>query len=336
MYGRLHIFFVLLFVFLLASCGDDDHFEVSGTIEGSPTFNMRFHYYGDGALHTGITASREGKFLFRGSSSQPVMVDIYDNDYRLMGRLYARNGDEIECVLDPGNPYKSTFKGNEVNRRWTSFINANADVLYRPGRDANRLIADYVAENKSDIVSTMLLTGSYDASRDMAAADSLLQMLAPEARPANFVEGYEYLLQRVAGKDAMQPVLPMTFADSRDSLCTFNPRRSRMNLIVVSNRGSGRQDSIVSELRRLRKAYSDSNLSIVDFSTDADTALWKQSISRDSATWLQGWGAGSLAAPAIRRLGVPSVPYFIVADSTGRQIYRGFSLRQAVATVGKK
>lgn len=328
-----NILFALLLAVAFGSCGNDDHFKVSGTIEGSPTFNMRFHYYGDEALHTGITASREGKFEFSGTSRQPVMVEIYDNDYHLMGRLYARKGDEIKCVLNPKNPYKSTFEGNDVNRRWTEFINANAEILQRPGVDANKLIAKYVGEHRSDIVSAMLLTGSFDASRDMYAADSLLRLLEPEARPANFVDGYEYLLSRVVAKEASKPVLPMTFPDTKDSLRTYNPRHSRMSLIVISDHNSGRADSIVPELRRLRRQHGEKQLAILDFSVDTDTTAWKMSIHNDTARWLQGWGAGSLAAPAISRLGARSIPYFIVADSTGRQIYRGLSIKQAAKTI---
>lgn len=325
-----YIFWAVLWLCLAAACGDSDHFKVSGTIEGSPTFNMRFHYYGDDALHTGITASREGKFMFTGSSRQPVMVEIYDNDYRLMGRLYAADGDEIECVLHPDNPYKSTFTGNDVNRRWTAFTNANAEALLHPGPRANSLIASYVGKHRDDIVSAMLITGSYDAARDMAGADSLLRSLAPEARPANFIAGFEYLLRRVASKEAASPVMPMTFADERDSLRTYNPRHSRRSLIVISDRDSGRRDSIVPRLRSLSRQYSREQLAIVDFSVDSDTTSWKLSIRGDSARWLQGWGAGSLASPAISRLAASSVPFFVVADSTGRQLYRGVSLNQAL------
>ena len=325
-----YILAALLWMCLMAACGDDEHFKVTGTIEGAPTFNMRFHYFGDDALHTGITASREGKFTFAGSSRQPVMVEIFDNDYHLMGRLYARNGDEIKCVLNRQNPYKSTFEGNDVNKRWTKFINANAEVLLRPGDDANALIAKYVSDNPDDIVSAMLISGSYDAARDVAGADSLIRMLGPDAHPLNLIESFEYMLNRVATKEASKPVLPMTFADSDDSLRSYNPRHSRLSLIVISDNESGRADSIVPQLRRLRRTYNDKQLAIVDFSVDRDTTVWKQSIRNDSSRWLQGWGAGSLASPAISRLGVRSLPFFVVADSTGKQLYRGLSIAQAL------
>ncbi|MDE6331992.1 MAG: hypothetical protein K2L80_05265 [Muribaculaceae bacterium] len=327
-----YILAALMSLCLFCACGDDDHFKVSGTIEGNPTFNMRFHYYGDESLHTGITASREGKFMFTGSSREPVMVEIYDNDYHVMGRFYARNGDDIKCVLNQHNPYMSKIEGNDVNRRLSEFSNANAAVLLRPGADANRIIAGYIKSNPADIVSARLLVGSFDASSDMALADSLLHLLEPGARPANFIDNYEFLMNRVSSAEASQPVLPVTFVDAVDSIRTFNPRHNHVSIIVLSDSRSGRSDSILPELKKIYGKYDKKKLAVLDFSVDTDTATWKQSIRSDSAGWIQGWAAGSLAAPAISRLGARRIPYFIVADSAGKQIYRGVSLGKAIST----
>ena len=122
----------------------------------------------------------------------------------------------------------------------------------------------------------------------------------------------------------------MTFADNDDSLRSYNPRHSRLSLIVISDNKSGRADSIVPQLRRLRRTYNDKTAGHSGLFGRRDTTVWKQSIRNDSSRWLQGWGAGSLASPAISRLGVRSLPFFVVADSTGKQLYRGLSIAQAL------
>ena len=68
-------------------------------------------------------------------------------------------------------------------------------------------------------------------------------------------------------------------------------------------------------------------------SMDADTMSWRRNVRADSVSWPTAWAAGAIAAPGVDRLGIPSVPYFIVADSTGRQLFRGRSIKQAEALV---
>lgn len=326
-----HTSLILLFLtLLLAACSKDKYFEVSGTIKGNPTMNIRYMYYNGQTLINGVTAARDGKFAFRAESERPVMVEIYDNDYKLLGRCYAENGDKIKAELDPKNPYLASFEGNDVSKRYCEFTRKNADKLARHDAASNSLIAGYVRANTGDAVSAMLIVGSYDASRSIRGVDSLLLMLEPEARPENITAYYEFQLSRVASTDAFDAVLPMTLRNRRDSLVSFNPRRAGRNLLVFSDRNSGRSDSIVPRLRRLHNQYGDKQLAIVDFSVDPDTLMWKGSVRADSAAWLQTWAAGSLAAPAISRLGIPTIPYYIVTDSLGRQLYRGVSLTQAI------
>lgn len=55
-----------------------------------------------------------------------------------------------------------------------------------------------------------------------------------------------------------------------------------------------------------------------------------------SAIWLQTWAPGSVASTNIGKLSIPRLPYFIVADSTGAQIYRGPSISTAENTISGK
>ncbi|MDE6121334.1 MAG: hypothetical protein K2F63_06050, partial [Muribaculaceae bacterium] len=62
-----------------------------------------------------------------------------------------------------------------------------------------------------------------------------------------------------------------------------------------------------------------------------DTADWRKSVLPDSASWRQGWAAGTVSAIGVDRLAIPSLPFFVVCDSTGRQIYRGSDMTRACA-----
>ena len=311
----------------MAACSDSEQFRVNGSIEGKPTMNLRVGYYANGAYQSMITAAREGEFEFFGRSPQPALLEITDYDYRPVARLMVRDGETYEINVDPSDRYAVNITGSDVNSRWSSVLRDNKEALRA---DANAFVAGYVQQHPADMVSSLLLLTEFNSSRDAVLADSLLAMIAPAARPAALTEGYNYLLQRLVTSTAQGKVMPVKYFDRRDSLRTFRPSSSPYSLIAMSTQSRFRADSVVPALRRLNRIK---DLQIVDFSLDADTSEWKRGTLPDSAAWKQGWGAGGIASMGIDRLGVPSLPFFVVCDSAGAQIYRGAAIGTAEIVV---
>lgn len=319
-----HIFRLLpIFgLLLLASCGDGDTFTVKGTIDGNPTMNVRYVFFANGQLNRGVTASREGKFEIKANSPEPTILEICDNDYRPMARLYVSNGDEFECQIKRDRPYELKVEGNDVSERWAKYLNDNRDELTQSASNANLTVERYVSQHPDDIVSTLLMLTSFDASHDALHADSLMSSINQQYRPAVLIDGFNAMLQRLVDQAVSEPVTPLLYYNRRDSLTTFSPMTKDYSLIVISDDSSPRADSIVPELRRLSKSPLRPKLQIIDLSMDLDTVRWHKSIASDSARWQQGWVAASIASPGINRLGVPSLPFYILTDSSGVQLLR--------------
>lgn len=320
----------------LTACSGPDSFEVKGHIKGNATLNLRALYYVDGTLQSSLFPSDRGSFNFKGRAPQGAVVEILDNDYRLLGRFYAVNGDEIELTLDPQSVASLRVdKGNDVAMRWAKWLNSNAKILdSRNSADINALAAKYVKAHRDDIVSTLIVTTIYDAAADAAGAVKLLESIKPEARPAALIESFTALLSYADTEAAKRRVPALTLMARGDTVTTYVPRKHRQSLLVFTNENSGR-DSIVPELRRLRKAHTDAALGIIDVSLDPDTLTWQRIIRNDTATWNTAWGVGGIASAALRPLSVSRIPFFIVTDSTGTQIYRGNSISAAVSHIKK-
>ena len=291
--------------------------------------NLRAGYYANGTYNTLITAVREGEFEFYGKASQPALLEITDYERRPLARMLVVNGETYNVEIDPSDKYGITVSGNEVNERWSSFLRKNSKALQA---DLNGTIAEYIHGHNNDLVSTLLLITLFDASHAAEYADSLMAMIAPEARPSNLTESYNYVLHRLVSETASADVLPLKYIDRDDSLRSFNPAKQPYALLVISPTGIAmRGDSIVPALRRLHKAYSEKNLALLDFSLDSDANEWKRNTLPDSAEWKQAWAAGGVAAMGIERLAIPRTPFFIICDSAGRQLYRSEYLAPAEA-----
>lgn len=326
------VYIAIIIAVLTASCGHSDSFRVEGRLADGKAINLRIIYYSDGAVVTGITASKDdGKFIFEGHLSSPALVEIYDNDYRLLGRMVASPGDDLEATLNTSQAYLSEVKGNKDSEEWSKFLNTNAEMLQSRQTDArNALIAKYVQEHPDSHVSELLMMTEYDASADGAAAmaDSLLGVINPEIREKGYSVGYGLIVDRVGRQAAKEKVQPIPYRKTGNKTALFKPSEKPYSLLAFTNDRSGR-DTVVPELRKLMNDMPRRRFNVVELSMDIDTVVWARSIRTDTAAWIQGWVAGAISGQSIDRLGLPDVPYYILADSTGHQIWRGKSLKEA-------
>jgi len=323
-----NILVIIISLFLLG-CTDNEQFRVNGTIEGNPTMTLRVGYYADGVYSTQITAAREGKFEFFGKAKQPTVVEILDYDYRPLMRLYASNGETFEIEYDRARPYAAKIRGNDVSERWSKFLADNEAAFMSSADSANAVIARYVAEHPSDIVSTLLMTTAYN-SRDAVAADSIMGIIEPQARPSSLTESGSYMMQRLISEAANDTIEPLRYAGRMDSARVFDFSEHRVNLLAFSRWGKYRDDSIMPRLEKLSKVK---NLNVLEIDVDPNsTSMIRRS---DTLAWMVGRMPGGLTARGIERLGIPSEPYFIVADSAGAQLLRTPSAGEATDYVLK-
>lgn len=334
-HGYLCLLSALLAV-ILAACSSDS-FNVEGHIEGGGRQNLRAVYYADGAVRMVPAMVIDGKFSFTGRAAEPAMVELYTSDRRLLGRFVVKNGETIRCEFDYRDPYDVTIEGNELSGRWAGFLRDNSEILARGDRaEVNALVARYVEHNPSDRLSSLLLVTLYDSASDPSGAQKLLDSIDPAARPFSVLEGYAGMLASVNDKSALAPVRELRLYSSKDSMATYRTARHKASMICFSTAGSGRKDSIVNSLRRIAKATSGADRLILDVSLDGDTVQWKRAIEKDSATWTQAWAPGAVAAASVAPLAIDRLPFFIVTDSAGNQLYRGAELLKAETAMTDK
>ncbi len=334
---KANIILVAIMMLLLNSCSDPTTFTVIGNIEGDGTQNMRAIYYADDGVKLLIVPVIDGKFEFETNLNAPTLVEFFSANKSLMGRAYVEPGDEIKCKLYKNAPYKAKIKGNEVTERWSKFLNDNIEITASgDSNKINALIIDYVNKNKADVLSTLLLITEYYTPENSEEASKLLLTIAPDARPYDLIESYEALLDRSYNIKVSEKLSAISHYSSTDSLKTFVPRESSYALIAFSNQDTRNDGELADSLRVLRESYHGKRIQVIDMSLDEDTVIWKKSIKNDSATWRQGWVVGAVSAHSIERLGISRLPFYIVSDSTGKQIYRGNSITKAASMVNER
>lgn len=322
---------------LLTSCDDSTDFTITGTIEGAGMQTVRIIYYARGAVQENTAQAENGKFVITGESPDPTLVTLSMPGSGTLAMFVVSNGDEIKCKIDMNDPLTAEVKGNRTSKALAEFNRDNAELI-RSGdyRTLNGVIADYIRKHPSDMTSTVLLTTRFYTPGYELTADSLLTAIDPSARPAAVIQNFSSMLAAQLTKEVRGEVPAMALYSSTDSIKTYGPNRQAYSLIsfVGDNRMS--RDSIIPRLRALHTSYPIRRLRVMEISMALDSAAWKSSIAGDSARWLQAWAPGTVAGTAIRRLSVPRIPFFVVCDSTGTQLYRGSSITAAETLLRSK
>lgn len=327
---HLHILMLMLLA-VLTACGNDEEFVINCEIRGLGSTGVDMYYTTRSMQHASFHPV-DGKVSLTGVSAEPTLVEVFTVDGEPLFACVARNGDELEVKMDLDKPGVMKIKGNDESEEYARFVTEN-DSLLRSGDVAaiNALVAEEVLANPGRISSAMLLVTRFDARGHELEADSLLNVIKAEARPSWVVGAYPGMVGEQVSATARGPVKPITIycgrQNDRDTTLRYWPSNQSYSMIVVT--GVGKADSIRDVLKTLTKKLPARRFRAIEVAVMGDSAMWRQSISRDSAKWMQGWVPGGVAGTAVRALQIPAVPFFIVADSMGRQVYRGYSVSVA-------
>lgn len=320
---KLDIICCVMLMLLLGSCTNTEQFRVNGTIEGKPTMNMRIGFWADGAYRTIVTAAREGEFEFFASSRGPTIVEITDYDYRPLARLYAQNGETFELAIDRSKPFDVKVSGNEVSQRWARFYADNAEAMTAGPARINEVVGQYISSHPDDIVSTLLLLTSYDATLDALEADSLLSSIVPQARPSALTESFTYSLQRLVAESAADSVPSFRYLHA-DSAEVFDPAKNKASLIAFTLENNDDYPKLAEVLETIARQLP-KEARVYDLRVDPPRGY----MASDTIRRVSGYLVGGLTTPGVDRLGIARLPVFIVCDSAGVQLYRGNDLSAA-------
>ena len=172
--GCLRASVLLMLIVLLGGCVKNE-FTVGFSLAGSVDATFRMLYYASdprkGWVVESVVSVQKGKAETKLVTRNPCLVYVSATGAGSASTFfYARRGDNIEITGGGGDPLSWTITGNKINERLTEWRLANRKLLSARGEDAyvalNKAVAQYVAANSDDPVSTLMLLLYYDRGRD--------------------------------------------------------------------------------------------------------------------------------------------------------------------------
>lgn len=256
-----------------------------------------------------------------GSTHYPTVVYVYSASGKLMTVFYAERGDEI--VIN-GNITPWEVKGNEINEDWSAWRKKNATALNaHDWKMINQAVAEYVRKHPKNKLSTLLLANDFEWRDNEKEYRSLWSMLSGSACDKELITalGVDY---KTLTSPYNQAIKSLEIIGPGDTVYKILPTESDYTVLYFWHN----PDRRVIDLQQLRTTLkaSKSTIKVAEVNMQSDTLGWSYRLQRDticSADWLHGWAPGAMRNKALEKLNIPSLPYYIIIDKKGTQIYRG-------------
>lgn len=318
-----------LLAIALGACSKPQQFTIQGELQNLRDRSVNAVWYDGASMHSQMPVLNEGsKFRIKGNSVRPVVMTLVLSDGTVAGTLIAQNGDNIKLKTDCDAPWLGEVTGSRSTGALYAFMAEHgAD---NPGK-LNEMVAQYIRSHPEAPESTVLLTIAFITPGNEVRADSLLRSIAPQARPGSLLTGYQTLLGRQLSAETTNQISNMIFYGEGNTVKRFTPSMHSYSLLAVVADDRQQTDSLHAMLAQLperpeRRFYA------MELSTAADSTAWALSLRADSVAHARVWAPAALADARTYKLSIPSVPYYILVDSTGNQLVRTGS----VSRVGRE
>lgn len=320
-----------MFVLLaLASCSSDE-FKIDGKIEGLGGNTLKVIFFGDSTLvDEQVEVDEKGRFTFKAMSSQPVLLNLVDRHGEPLVAVVATNGDHIKVKGSAGKAMNIKVSGNRLNEDWQLFRDEHAAFYADPNPSRlDAAIEKYVREHPDDVLSTVLLLADYSDYSDRPKMDKMLQSINVKARPGSLVQAF-HGNPAWRGKDLVPRVMSLNLMKHGGGFEEVSLTK-RFSLISMWANPQHNRNDLISKLQAL-----DKGVCVIDVLAEGDTLQWHKTISNDPEHWQHYWAPGGPLEQGIQLLGVTSLPWFAVTDSTGLVTYSGPDLSTAITTLTSK
>lgn len=308
--------------FFLASCSSDS-FKIDGNIANLDGAAVRVVFQGDsGMVDETVNLDKKGRFSFKGSSEQPVIVSLMDLRKGTVVMVVAANGDHIKVKGDASKALSVKAKGNKVNEEWQLFRDEHAAFYadQNPSR-LNAAIEKYVREHHTDLLSSVLLMADYSDYSDRDKVVKMLKDIDPKARPESLIRVFPG--NPLANRNNNLPRLMSLTLVKHGAGFEEVKLTGRVTLLSMWGKPSNGRETLS---RQLTEAVEQAQgaLSVIDILAESDTLQWHKTIAGETGPHY--WAPGGPLEQGIQLLDITTLPWFAVTDSTGLVIYSGPSL----------
>lgn len=316
--------FLLIALTALCACHNDS-FKIEGELDHLDGSAVRVMFRGDSdVVDEWVNVDKKGHFTMEASATQPIIVNIADHKGEHLTTVVVVNGDHIKLKGDASKAMGVKVSGNSVNEEWQKFRDENSALYTDPNTSRlDAAIEEYVQQHPDKMLSTLLLLVDYSDYGDRDKVTKLLRSINAEFRPESLTVAFPGDLEG-HGKRNLPRLMTLNLI-KHDGDFEEIKLTDRVTLISMWANPQPDRKALINKIQQ-----KDSTLRIIDVLTEGDTLRWHKNIADDPKTWSHYWAPGGPVEVGIELLGITTLPWFAVTDSTGLVTYSGPDLDKAL------
>lgn len=268
----------------------------------------------------------DGSFTIKASTRYPTVLWLMSADGSVLAPLYAERGDELKVNGNYAEPWGWKFEGNKVMEQYTEWASDNRNILKSGDSEKiNASITKYVKKDPKSLTAAFLVYAHFRYLGHEQEFRQVCGMLKADSDDLRLMQE-ACMIPAVTATPPAPTIAPFTLPAAGDTLQTVSPADARATLICFWRT---KPENAMHEL--LSKTVADTTLQAVTVYMDADSFSWERIVTSDSTLkkCKALWALGAEVNDAVRKMGVPSTPYLIVTDASGKVTYRGDSPAEA-------
>lgn len=339
----------LMLMILSAGCSHPDSFTITGDIADLESRPVKVVIYNSDSIKTLSAMAVDGRFTLKGSSSRYAIAVLSSMSSGASVRFLVRDGDKIK--LNGVSLDSVTVKGSKPNDQIAEFMHDNHELFggFYPSSSsystpslgyaaANKAIVDYVEKHGTTAAAAFLVAAYYNPTLNPSEAASLLNRFDTDDETRALVSSMNDAVRNELNASKSARIHSFNLPAAGDSTVKFSPSAQSYTLLAFTSSDTGRKrKEITSILHDASDRYPRRSLRVIELSLCGDSSSWKSAIKQDTlVNWSRILLPGGAAALQVRHLNIGQVPYYILADSTGKQLYRGNVVSAAMDSLHKK
>lgn len=297
-------------------------------LEGDTNTPCRVTYYASnrkgGMMRETVAEITAGKGEIVLPQVRPAIIYLFSpSSTRPEALIYGARGEEF-TVTGPGNDVALWhISGNSTTEALSEWRLENADLLKR--RDAkgiNRAVADYVKKHPDSKAAAIILYVYFERRGNEKEFENLEAVIDEDVRDDGELTGALSMADLFTGLP-VKPTVPsriiMTGVEGYADTLNLKDGRDHLLMFLKANDTSAALSADTLKALAARKGKG----SVAELYLDSDSLGWRRHL-RDTVPGMHRmWMPMGLADSVAISMGVRRLPYYIVVDSKGKEVYSG-------------
>lgn len=330
------LYSLLLLCAVLASCGPSGNsFRIKGKFQDMQAGELYIYNLSADNARLDTLTVRDGAFIYKGSVSQTTpFILVFPNGTEQV--IFAGKGEDLSYEATANDLKNYVVNGSKENKLMNQF---RKETYSLNPADVVATALTYIKENSSSPVALYLFDHYFADNADVSSKEllstlSLLKESWPDNSHLNDIEGRTTIAERCTVGKTMPDV---TLTRRNRTTTKLWSRQSDYNIIAFWATWKQNGYDIPWQLRQMNDAHRDKgNLRIVAVSLDVERNRWEDATRNDTIGTLEHYcDLLSFESPALKKLGITTVPFFVITDKKHKIISTSTSYNQLKTDVEK-